>query len=113
MLGRFWFPSLFTDDQYIIAMTASVLFILALIQPIQTSQLVMAGCLRGAGDTRFVAVTMLLTITIARPLASVILVFWLNMGLAGAWLAVVFDQILRLFLLTGRFAQGKWTEIKI
>jgi len=111
--GRFWFPSLFTDDQSIIATTASLMLILAMVQPIQTSQLVMAGCLRGAGDTRFVAFTMLVSVALARPLFSWLLVFGFNMGLQGAWYAIIADQGLRLILLYGRFARGKWTEIKI
>ena len=113
IIGRFWFPSLFTDDQYIIAMTSSLLLILAIVQPIQTSQLVMGGCLRGAGDTRFVALTMLMSVTLARPLFSVLLVFGLGMGLPGAWFAIIADQGLRLIMLYSRFVKGKWTEIKI
>jgi len=113
IFGRFWFPTLFTDDQNIIAATATILIILAIVQPIQTSQLVMGGCLRGAGDTRYVALTMLISVAIARPLFSFLLVFPLGLGLPGAWLAMVLDQSLRLVLLYGRFAKGKWTEIKI
>jgi putative MATE family efflux protein len=113
VLGRYWFPTLFTDDQSIISVTARLLVILALIQPVQTSQLVMAGCLRGAGDTRFVALTMLICVAIARPLFSTLLVFGLGLGVAGAWLAVFTDQSLRLIMVYIRFARGKWTEIKI
>jgi Na+-driven multidrug efflux pump len=113
--GRFWFPSLFTDDPYIIQTTAGLLLILMFVQPIQTSQLVMAGSLRGAGDTRFVAITMLVTVALARPLFSVLLVFdfGLGLGLMGAWYAIIADQLLRLIMLYGRFARGKWTEIKV
>ena len=113
VFGRFWFPSMFTDDQSIIAMTAGVMLILVVVQPIQTSQLVMAGCLRGAGDTRFVAFTMLISVALARPLVSLLFVYGFNMGLQGAWYAIIVDQGLRLIMLYGRFAKGKWTEIKI
>jgi len=110
---RFWFPSLFTEDLYVIAVSANLMFIIAAVQPIQTSQLVMAGCLRGSGDTRFVALTMLITVAIARPVFAIIGVFVLHWGLIGAWLSVIADQGLRLILLYGRFARGKWTEIKV
>ena len=113
VFGRFWFPSLFTDDQYIIEMTAGLLLILAVIQPIQMSQLVMGGCLRGAGDTRFVAVTMLVSVALARPIFSMLLVFGLGLGLQGAWYAIIADQGMRLIMLYWRFVRGKWTEIKI
>ena len=111
--GRFWFPSLFTDDMSIIAMASGLLVVLAVLQPIQTSQLVMGGCLRGAGDTRYVALTMLISVALARPLFSALMVFVFDAGLMGAWFAVIADQGLRLIMLYGRFARGKWTEIKI
>ena len=110
---RFWFPALFTDDIYIIQIAAGLMIILAIIQPVQTSQLVMAGCLRGAGDTKFVAITMLLSVALARPIFSLILVFGYGLGVQGAWLAIITDQTLRLVMLYGRFVRGKWMEIKV
>jgi len=115
--GRFWFPTLFVSDPvadwHIIEITASLLVVLAIIQPIQTSQLVMAGCLRGAGDTRFVAITMLLSVALARPLLSLFLMFVFDLGILGAWYAMIVDQLMRLVLLYWRFAKGKWTEIRV
>jgi Na+-driven multidrug efflux pump len=77
------------------------------------SQLVMAGSLRGAGDTRFVAFTMLLTVALIRPLASALLVFVFDMGLAGAWIAIAADQVARLVMLYTRFSRGKWIHIRV
>lgn len=111
--ARFWFPTLFTDDAAIIAVTSGLLLILAIVQPIQTSQIVMAGCLRGAGDTRYVALTMLFCVALARPAFSALMVFGFGLGLEGAWFAMIADQLLRLILLYSRFARGKWTEISI
>ena len=113
ILTRYWFPTLFTDDQAIIQVTAGILLIMAGMLPIQTSQLVMAGCLRGAGDTKYVAVTMFISVALARPLFSALMVFGLNFGLQGAWLAIIADQSARLIMLYGRFAKGKWTKIRV
>lgn len=113
VLARYWFPTLFTDDQAIIQVTSEILLILAIMLPIQTSQLVMAGCLRGAGDTRFVALTMFLSVAIARPGFSALMVFVFGFGIHGAWAAVIADQTVRLVMLYGRFARGKWTEISV
>ena len=110
---RYWFSGIFLDDQHIIEESARLLLILAIIIPIQTSQLILAGCLRGAGDTKFVAFTMLLSVALARPLISLLLVFGFNMGLTGAWYTMIIDQGIRLVMLYGRFVKGKWTEIKI
>ena len=113
VLARYWFPSLFTYDQQIIQDVAALMLIMAAILPFQTSQLVMAGSLRGSGDTRYVAITMLITVALVRPLLSILAVFVLGLGLFGAWYAIIVDQVLRLTLLYVRFVRGKWTKIKL
>jgi Na+-driven multidrug efflux pump len=110
-LGRFVFPSWFVNDPEIIQMTSTLIVVLACILPIQTSQLVMAGSLRGAGDTKFVAMTMLVTVAFIRPVGSLALIYGLNMGLIGAWIAIIFDQIVRLIMMYTRFAKGKWIKV--
>jgi Na+-driven multidrug efflux pump len=87
--------------------------ILAFIQPFQTSQVVMGGSLRGAGDTRYVALTMLVTVMLVRPLASLVFIYGFQLGLAGAWYAILFDQTLRLAMLFTRFSRGKWAHIRV
>jgi putative MATE family efflux protein len=110
---RYIFVRFFTDDPELIKISAHILIIMAAIQPLQTSQVVMAGSLRGAGDTRYVAMTMLLAISFCRPLFSVIIVHFLHMGLTGAWYALFFDQTIRFVMLYKRFAGGRWTSIEI
>jgi Na+-driven multidrug efflux pump len=110
---RFLFPRMFTDVPETIQTTSVWISILACILPVQTSQLVMAGSLRGAGDTRYVAVTMMITVVFVRPLRSLLLIYVFGLGLNGAWLAVTVDQVIRLVLLFTRFSRGKWIRIKI
>jgi len=115
ILIRFHFPLLFISDPAadaeIIATAAGLIIILACIMPIQTSHLVMSGSLRGAGDTRFVAITMLITVGLLRPVLGFIMVHPLGWGITGAWIAVVFDQVARLAMLLTRFARGKWIDV--
>jgi Na+-driven multidrug efflux pump len=113
VICRFFFASLFTDDQAIIALTANLTIILACILPVQTSHIVMGGSLRGAGDVKYVALTMLITVTFIRPVASYILVYVFGMGLEGAWYGLVFDQVIRMVLLFRRFSKGKWINITV
>ena len=113
VLGRYWFPARFTNDQEIIVAASQLFLIMVAILPFQTSQLIMAGSLRGSGDTRYVFLTMLITVALVRPLSSMLMVFVFNLGLAGAWYAIIVDQGLRLILLYGRFVRGKWTKIKL
>ncbi len=113
LIARTPFAAAFSDDPTIIAKASSILIIMALLQPLQTSQVVMAGSLRGAGDTRFVAMTMLLTVAFCRPLFSLLFIHPLQLGLHGAWFAIIVDQALRLGLLYRRFSGGRWASIKI
>jgi len=104
---------LFASDPYIISTAANLILILAAIMPIQTTQLVMGGSLRGAGDTRYVAITMLITVGILRPGLGFLFTFPLGLGLVGAWIAVIFDQFVRLVMLFIRFVRGKWITVKL
>ncbi len=66
---------LYTNDIAIIEQSRICLRIIALIQPAQSTQFILAGALRGAGDTRF-------------PLYSTIIGIW-GMRVALAYLFVM------------------------
>jgi putative MATE family efflux protein len=110
---RYFFAGLYTKDPQLIRLVADLLIIMTIIQPFQTSHVVMAGSLRGAGDTRYVAMTMLLTVSVCRPLFSMVMVHVFHWGLEGAWIALIFDQAVRFALLYRRFAGGRWAAIEI
>jgi len=113
---RFQFAALFTDAvKYpdIVVTAGGLILILAYILPLQTSQLVIGGSLRGAGDNRFVALTMLIAVGFMRPFMGWLMVVPLGLGLTGAWIAMIFDQGARLIMLFTRFARGKWMSAKV
>ena len=96
---------------YQIAM--QVMLIVALFQPFQMSSVVISGCLRGAGDNRFVAGVMMVCVMLIRPIMASIAVFVLKIGLAGAWMASLIDMSVRMTLVMRRFAGGKWHDIQV
>jgi putative MATE family efflux protein len=104
---------LFSDDPYIVELGSKVMIIVALFQPFQTTSVVISGCLRGSGDTRFIAVVMLICITIIRPLAALFTVYILGLGLVGAWSASLLDMIIRMTIVYKRFSSFKWANIKV
>ncbi len=79
----------------------------------QTSQVVLSGCLRGAGDTAYVAVTSLISVAIIRPLLTWLLCYPLGIGLYGAWIGLLVDQMFRLVSSYKRFSGGKWCSISL
>ena len=104
---------LFSDEQYVLDLASKVMIIVAIFQPFQTTSVVISGCLRGSGDTKFIAIVMLICITIIRPLASLFAVHILGLGLVGAWSASLLDMITRMTIVYTRFSSFKWANIKV
>lgn len=104
---------LFSSDPQILDNGSVILDMMSVIVLLQISQVIFNGCLRGAGDTRFVAVISLISVTFVRPIASWLLCYPLGWGLFGAWIGLFTDQLVRFVLSRYRFASGKWTRIII
>lgn len=109
IFGRRFLMMLFTNEAAIIAQGAVILVIIAFTTHAQTSQVVMTGSLRGAGDTKFVALTAFLSIAIIRPTLTWLLCIVGSVGLSGAWIALLIDQYMRMSFNLARFSHGKWT----
>ena len=99
---------LYTPDQAVIAAGSALLSMVALIQPFQASQFIFAGALRGAGDTKFTAMVTMLTVMLLRPGLAIFFINQFDLGLNGAWYALVIDQLLRTVLVFYRYHSGKW-----
>lgn len=104
---------LYNDESAIISTGKNILMFVALIQPLQSSQFILAGALRGAGDTRATAIISFITVLLIRPGLALLLIKVFDFGLYGAWIAIACDQAVRSFLILLRFNSGKWkTAIK-
>ena len=113
ILGREMLMALFTDDAEVIALGSLIILIIACTTHFQTAGVVFSGCLRGAGDTRFVALVSFISIAIIRPLLSWVLCFPVGWGLVGAWIGLWADQAMRMTLNMIRFKNGRWTKIEL
>ncbi|HHW71165.1 MAG TPA: MATE family efflux transporter [Clostridiales bacterium] len=105
--------SLYTDDPSVINQGAKILKLVALIQPFQSTQFILSGALRGAGDTKATAIITFITILLLRPGLALLCINVLHLGLEGAWLALAADQIVRSTLIVIRYRSGKWKNIKV
>ncbi len=103
--------SLFTIEQQVITMTQIPMMILSFTILFQVPQVIIVGSLRGAGDVKFVAMMMLISVAIFRPLLSYILAYGVGLGLQGAWIALAFDQVTRYAFSFYRYRSGKWANI--
>lgn len=104
---------LYTEDAACILICVEILWIVAFIQPFQSSQFIVAGALRGAGDTKFVAKLTFYTVLLLRPGLAILAVRGFHMGLPGAWLAITTDQILRSALIALRYRSGQWKQLPL
>lgn len=104
---------LYSSDPEIIRKASTALKIIAVVQPFQSSQLILAGALRGAGDTVWPLVSAIIGVIGVRIALAYILVTKLGLGLSGAWIAVFVDQFIRWLLIYSRYRTGKWKYIKL
>ena len=103
---------LYNSDPEIIRIGGQIMLFVAFLQPFQSSQFIIAGGLRGAGDTKATAIFTFITVLLVRPIVAIVLVKF-GLGLYGAWAAMATDQILRSALVLNRYNSGKWKLIKL
>ncbi|MBQ7933210.1 MAG: MATE family efflux transporter [Lachnospiraceae bacterium] len=103
--------ALYNKDPSIIEIGGRIMLFIAFLQPFQSSQFIVAGGLRGAGDTRSTAMITTITVLLVRPIVALILIAC-GLGLYGAWIALACDQLLRTCLVYARYHSGKWKLIK-
>lgn len=104
---------LYNDTPAVLEQGAKIMVVVAILQPIQCSQFIVAGALRGAGDTKFTALISLCTVMILRPVLGYVFITLLHFGVIGAWVAIFCDQCLRSILVMLRYNSGKWKNIKV
>ncbi len=108
-----WIIRLYNTNPDVIAQGSIALRIVGLIQPAQSTQFILAGGLRGAGDTRWPLYTSAIGIWGFRVLLALFFVGNLGLGLAGAWAAVGVDQIVRSGLILYRYRSGHWKDARV
>jgi Na+-driven multidrug efflux pump len=76
-------------------------------------QMILAGALRGAGDTRTPMWVTFVGVLIFRLSLVYFLAIYLDLGLAGVWWGTAVDWAGRAALLWLVFRRGKWREIDL
>ncbi|MNI06373.1 Multidrug resistance protein NorM [compost metagenome] len=101
---------LFTDNLDIVAMGAQVILFSIFLETGRTCNLVIINSLRASGDAKFpVYMGLISMVCISLPLGYV-LVFQLDLGLAGVWLATAFDEWLRAVIMYFRWKSRAWEK---
>jgi len=105
--------SIFTSDPGVIATAVSAIHIAAFSQPAMAMSFVFMSALRGAGDTRIALIITATSIWTVRLGVAYLGANVLGWGLAGAWLGILADFVVRAACGWLRFRSGKWQTVKV
>ena len=113
----FFFPyallRAFTSDEAVIDLGTVFLQIVALLQVPLALTMVLAGSLRGAGDTRFIMVATMIGMWAVRVPIAFVAGAWLQLGVFYVWLAMIADWTLRMALMLWRHRSERWRSIQV
>ena len=104
---------LFTDDPEMVAIGIEALWIINLAWPGMAVAQVLAGTLRGAGDTRFPMYMTFLGVWVMRLPLSYLFGPTLGWGLTGLYLALSADSVVRAVTSWLRYRSGSWRDIEV
>ncbi|MFJ6758386.1 MATE family efflux transporter [Streptomyces sp. NPDC091273] len=106
VLARPVFIPLFTSDPAVEAALLPALLVVALSQPVSGIVFVLDGVLMGAGDGRYLARAMLLTLAAFVPAALLVPV--VGGGITTLWWAMTLMMLVRMVTLRVRARSGRW-----
>lgn len=113
----FFFPYVllraFTTEEAVIELGTVFLKIVALLQIPLALTMVLAGSLRGAGDTRFImGATMVGMWGVRVPMAALV-ALWMELSVFYVWSAMIADWTVRMGLLLWRYQSERWKVIRV
>jgi len=111
-LGRDVLPHAFTDDPAVIERAEALWPLFIVMQPLSGVVFALDGILIGAGDTRYLALSML----VAGPLTYVpiaLLALAEGWGVRGVWLGLLALMFVRLVALVTRFRSRRWAVVGV
>lgn len=112
LLGRYFLPSLFIDDQKVISMVAVALIPTSVMIIFQQLMMIYQGTLRGAGDTRSVAISSAIAVCGIRTVSSFVAVYVFH-SLVCLWSFTIIDMVFRFIFLGYRFRLERWKKVVV
>ncbi|MCP9450739.1 MAG: MATE family efflux transporter [Nitrospira sp.] len=103
----------FTQDEAVVELGTQFLRIVAVLQIPLALTMVLAGSLRGAGDTRFILWATTAGMWGVRVPLAFIFGIWLKLGVVYVWMAMIADWSVRMALLLWRYQSERWRAIQL
>lgn len=104
------FMRAFTTDPQVIEHGTAFLKIVAILQIPLAISMVLAGTLRGGGDSRYSMLTTVAGMWFFRIPAALILIKFFHVGLYTTWSLMIFDWLIRVTMLVYRYRSGEWQK---
>lgn len=113
----FFFPYVllraFTTDEAVVELGTMFLKIVAMLQIPLALTMVLAGSLRGAGDTGFIMSATLVGMWGVRVPMALVMALWLEWSVFYVWTAMIADWTVRMALLLWRYQSERWKGIRV
>ena len=109
LAGTGTIPRAFTGDPEVVRRAGDLWPLFALMQPIGAAVFALDGILIGAGDTRFLKWSMVVSFLVFSPLVLTAPVF--GLGVTGVWAALNVLMIVRLLTCGARFRGRRWAVV--
>ncbi len=103
----------FTNDAAVIELGTGFLRIVAILQVPLALTMVLAGSLRGAGDTTFIMWATTAGMWGVRVPFAIVAGLLLKLGLLAVWCAMIADWTVRMGLLLWRYRSERWKAIQV
>lgn len=108
MTFRYPLMRLFTENEQIIQLGASVLLLSCLLETGRTFNMVIINSLRASGDAKFPVLMGAISMVMMSLPLGYFFVFVLDLGLVGVWLAVIMDEWTRAIVMSLRWKSRAW-----
>lgn len=108
LAARHPIAGLFTNDPDVVAVAASSLFAVAVLQPVNGLAFSLDGILIGAGDVAFLARAMVASSAVFVAAAAAVWAF--DLGLGWLWASLGLFMATRAIVLQARFSRGAWVR---
>ncbi|MCG7345938.1 MATE family efflux transporter [Sporosarcina sp. ACRSL] len=108
MTFRYPLMRLFTENEEIIQLGASVLLLSCLLETGRTFNMVIINSLRASGDAKFPVLMGAISMVMMSLPLGYFFVFILDLGLVGVWLAIIMDEWTRAIVMSFRWKSRAW-----
>lgn len=105
--------SIFTKDRNVIELGSAIMLIAAILELGRTTNLVVISSMKASGDVKFPTILAIFSMWGLSVGLAYLLGIVFGMGLAGVWIGMAADEILRGIIVLIRWLKGSWRGKKV